>query len=106
MSKTQEMFETLVSAIRDELREEFMAALNRGAPSISQPFKRSKQADASVLSAQLLRHLRKSPDQRVEEIARGLGATTKDLKLPITKLLASKVIKKQGEKRATKYSVR
>ena len=43
------------------------------------------------------------PGHGVEDMAKGLHLKTKDLALPITKLLASKAIKKKGVKRATKY---
>ena len=39
----------------------------------------------------------------VEEMARSLGVQTKELALPIAKLLKNKTIKKRGQKRATKY---
>jgi len=39
----------------------------------------------------------------VEDMARSLGVQTKELALPIAKLLKNKTIKKRGQKRATKY---
>ena len=39
----------------------------------------------------------------VEDMARALGVPTKELALPIMKLLKAKTIKKRGQKRATKY---
>ena len=36
-------------------------------------------------------------------MAKALGVQTKELALPIAKLLKSKAIKKRGQKRATKY---
>lgn len=44
-----------------------------------------------------------NPGQGVEAMARSLGVQTKELALPINKLLKSKAIKKRGQKRATKY---
>ncbi len=44
-----------------------------------------------------------NPGQGVEAMARALGVQTKELALPIVKLLKSKAIKKRGQKRATKY---
>ena len=43
------------------------------------------------------------PGHGVEDMAKALGLKTKDLALPIAKLLAKKTIKKRGVKRATKY---
>lgn len=48
-------------------------------------------------------HVKAHPGQGVEAIAKALNVGTRDITLPVTKLLASKVIKKKGQKRATKY---
>jgi len=45
----------------------------------------------------------KNPGLRIEQINQALGTTTKDLALPLRKLIANKVVKTQGEKRSTKY---
>ncbi|HTJ43189.1 MAG TPA: hypothetical protein VL463_13885 [Kofleriaceae bacterium] len=44
-----------------------------------------------------------NPGQRVEQINKALGTTTKDLTLPLKKLIADKAVKTEGEKRATAY---
>jgi uncharacterized heparinase superfamily protein len=44
-----------------------------------------------------------NPGQGVEAMAKALGVQTKELALPIAKLLKSKAVKKRGQKRATKY---
>ena len=41
--------------------------------------------------------------QRIEQINKALGTSTKDLTLPIKKLIADKAVRTQGEKRATTY---
>jgi len=43
------------------------------------------------------------PGQRIEEIGKALGMSTKELALPIKKLLDGKRIRKSGQKRATQY---
>jgi len=43
------------------------------------------------------------PGQGVEQIKVALGRTSKELALPIKKLLAAKVVSTKGQKRATKY---
>ena len=45
----------------------------------------------------------KHPGLRIEQINKQLGTTTKDLALPIRKLIADGVIKTKGEKRSTQY---
>ena len=47
--------------------------------------------------------IKKNPGQRIEQIGKGLGTSTKDLVLPVKKLLAAKKISTKGHKRSTKY---
>ena len=57
------------------------------------------------LQGQLLEEITLNPGQRIEAIGKTLGVPTKDLNLPIKRLLVLKRIKKKGEKRATEYFV-
>jgi len=45
----------------------------------------------------------KHPGLRIEQINKQLGTTTKDLALPIRKLIADGAIKTKGKKRSTMY---
>lgn len=60
--------------------------------------------------AKLTRDLRacieKNPNLRIEQIAEKMGESTKDLALPVRKLLTEKSITKRGERRGTTYRVR
>jgi hypothetical protein len=51
----------------------------------------------------LLAQIKKNPGQRIEVIGKAIGITTKDLALPIIKLLENKSITKKGQRRATTY---
>ena len=51
----------------------------------------------------LLAYITKNSGQRIEEIAKGVGNSTKELTLPVKKLLTDKKISSKGEKRATRY---
>lgn len=53
----------------------------------------------------LLQYITKNSGQRIEEIAKGVGNSTKELTLPVKKLLNDKKIVAKGEKRATRYFV-
>ena len=64
--------------------------------------KRSPQALAQTVG-KLLTEIKAKPGLRMEQIAKALGSTTKDLALPAKKLIAEKKIKTKGERRATKY---
>lgn len=55
------------------------------------------------LTAELGSYIKNNPGQRIEQIAQGLGTSTKELTLPVKKLLAKKAIKTRGQKRATQY---
>jgi hypothetical protein len=59
--------------------------------------------DLEALSAQVASFVKSHPGMRIEQINRELGTTTKDLALPIRKLLADNVITSKGQKRATTY---
>jgi hypothetical protein len=67
--------------------------------------KAGKRTPEDVLStaATVLAHIKANPGQRLEEIGKGVGMPTKDLKLPIQKLFDQKTISTKGVKRGTKY---
>src|SRR5689334_8234258 len=56
-----------------------------------------------ALTEKLGAHIKKTPGQRIEQIAKALGTPTKELTLPTKKLLAAKKISTRGQKRATTY---
>jgi hypothetical protein len=66
--------------------------------------KRSQDALES-LQQRLVAYVKDHAGERVEQINAGLGTTTKDLALPIRKLVASGVLATQGIRRATRYSL-
>jgi hypothetical protein len=61
-------------------------------------------ADLDALSDQFLAFVKSNPGLRVEQINKELGTTTKDLALPIRKLVAEGAITAKGKKRSTTYS--
>ena len=61
------------------------------------------QEDLEAMSTQLASFVKANPGMRVEQINKELGTTTKDLALPIRKLLADSVITSKGQKRSTTY---
>jgi len=58
------------------------------------------------LTGRLLDYVRGNGGQRIEQIAAGMGTVTKELNLPVKKLLAQKALKTKGQKRATQYFAR
>jgi hypothetical protein len=64
--------------------------------------KRSPKQLERVTEA-LLNHIKENPGERIEAIAKKIGMKTKELTLPVKKLVADKKIVRKGEKRATEY---
>ena len=59
--------------------------------------------DLGVLSEKFASFVKANPGLRIEQINKELGTTTKDLALPIRKLIADRVISAKGQKRSTTY---
>lgn len=59
--------------------------------------------DLEALSAKFMSFVKAHPGLRIEQINKELGTTTKDLALPIRKLIAEKNISTKGNKRSTTY---
>lgn len=55
------------------------------------------------LTEKLLAHITANPGQRIEKLNAELGMRTKELALPVKKLLAEKKISTKGKRRATAY---
>lgn len=54
-------------------------------------------------SQALLAEIQSNPGLRVEQLGRALGAATKDLTLPLKKLLSQRMVRSEGQRRATRY---
>jgi hypothetical protein len=61
----------------------------------------SEQVDE--MAAQVLAHVKANPGESLEAISRAIRVATKELKLPVIKLLSTRQLKKTGQKRGTKY---
>jgi hypothetical protein len=59
--------------------------------------------DLEALSSQVASFVKANPGLRIEQINKELGTSTKDLALPIRKLLADGMITSKGQKRSTTY---
>jgi hypothetical protein len=60
-------------------------------------------ADLEALSQNFAAFVKANPGLRIEQINKELGTTTKDLALPIRKLIADGTISAKGQKRSTTY---
>jgi hypothetical protein len=61
-------------------------------------------ADLQALSDRFAAFVKANPGLRIEQINKELGTTTKDLALPIRKLISEGQISAKGKKRSTTYS--
>jgi hypothetical protein len=60
-------------------------------------------ADLEALSEKFASFVKANPGLRIEQINKQLGTTTKDLALPIRKLISEGAVSAKGQKRSTTY---
>jgi hypothetical protein len=67
--------------------------------------KRAKRtsADVDATAAALFAYVAANEGQSIEQIGKGMGVPTKELKLPVIKLMEGKKLKTKGQRRGTKY---
>jgi len=63
------------------------------------------QSDLKAQSDQLVSFIERNPGLHVGPINRAMGAETRELALPIRRLIAAGVLRAEGQKRSTKYYV-
>jgi hypothetical protein len=104
----------LLNIVRNALLGETSAALHTPLPDLdgfidsvgSLKRRTGEKRDPRVLAkltTDLASYIFRNPGQRIEQIAKSMGVTTKELALPAKKLIASKSVKTRGQKRATVY---
>jgi hypothetical protein len=59
--------------------------------------------DLEALAGKLAAFVKSNPGLRIEQINKELGTTTKDLALPIRKLIGEGIVATKGQKRSTAY---
>lgn len=75
----------------------------RGATFSAKKGARRTAGELEKQGATLISIVQKNPGIRADQIAKTLGVATRDLALPIKKLLEDKAISKKGQRRATAY---
>jgi hypothetical protein len=78
----------------------------RSAPRASGRRPKGAKRDPKLLESlteKLGAFIKKNPGLRIEQIGKALGAATKDLALPVKKLIAAKRVSTKGQRRATTY---
>ena len=101
-----------LDAVRDALGETGLGAPAAVAPAAPKTPKAAslrrrggKRTSEQVnqMAERFLEYVRANDGQRLEQIAAGMKVPSKDLKLPVQKLLADKAISTTGQRRGTKY---
>jgi hypothetical protein len=69
------------------------------------PAKRTPE-DVAKMGEAVVAYVAKHPGQSVEQIGKALGQKTKELALPIIRMIEAKKLRTTGERRATRYFVR
>jgi len=59
--------------------------------------------DLAKIGDELVTYVSANPGLRIEQINKALGTVTRDLQLPIRKLIAEGALKTKGQKRSTLY---
>lgn len=118
----QRLVDDFVSQVTDLARRAAMdtleSALGRGAPAQRAKTSTARTAAPSrargrgakrtpdeleQLQAEFMAYVAKNPGLRIEQINKELGTNTKELALPIRKLVADGSLKVKGKKRSTTY---
>lgn len=92
-----------VSAVRGRGRPRNSTVALAGGGSRRRGEKRSPD-ELDGLADKFHEFVMKNPGLRIEQINKELGTTTKDLSLPIKKLMAEGLLKGKGEKRSRTYT--
>jgi hypothetical protein len=103
--------ESAMQSVRDALGGEGEAPRGRrGARASAAPVGRrlpkgaKRPPDEIVkLTSRLLEYVKGHKGERIEQIAKGMGVSTRELNLPVKKLISNKSIRTRGQKRATQY---
>ncbi|HTQ05098.1 MAG TPA: hypothetical protein VMI54_14640 [Polyangiaceae bacterium] len=103
--------ESAMQSVRDALGGEAAGGRGRrGARALAAPLGRrlpkgaKRPPDEIVkLTSRLLEYVKGHKGERIEQIAKGMSVSTRELNLPVKKLIAGKSIKTRGQKRATQY---
>jgi hypothetical protein len=99
-----QVVQELDAAVQAALGGRALASRGSSRAMESRSGKRSPEELAKTAD-RLLRHIKSNPGQRAEQIAEGVGTSTKALALPLRKLVAEKRLKTKGVARGTTYTV-
>lgn len=101
----QSALETVTDALRGDGRRRAAAGASPARPIALGPRRGAKRSPEQIEQTvgTVLAHVRANPGQGIEQIAEEMGMATRDLTLPVKKLLSNGDLITEGHKRATKY---
>lgn len=99
------VFETVATVYVERIRRRDPSDADRAAAATLARVGAGKRSpdDLAAVGQMLLRIVTKHPGLRIEQINKRLGMRTKDLALPVRKLLAERMIHTEGRRRSTTY---
>lgn len=94
-----------IDTLETALGKQLSSSIVRGGSGSGARHKGSKRSSNELdkMAEMFYSYVTKHPGMRIEQINKSLGTTTKDLALPIRKLIADGELKTKGEKRSTTY---
>lgn len=100
--RIRQAFDDLVIAIREQIVGQISGVAVERAP-ISKSGNKRQPTEIEAATHALLTAIKRTPGLRIDQLAKELGSTPKDLQLPAAKLLDSKSVKRKGQRRGTTY---
>ena len=100
--RVRSFVDEITDLARQQAMEALTAALSTGARGALVARRGSADQIDSACDA-LMTEISARPGQRVEQIGAALSTRTKDLALPLRKLIKDRRVRTEGQRRATKY---
>jgi predicted transcriptional regulator len=100
-----DLVEVVKAAILESVAQAVGGALSEGAANGASAGKAARRPPEELqrAAARLLAAIAAQPGLRIEQLAKALGAETKELSLPVKRLLEAGQVKSKGTRRATTY---
>ena len=94
-----------IDTLETALGKQLSSSISRSGSGSGTRHKGSKRSSTELdkMAEMFYSYVTKHPGMRIEQINKSLGTTTKDLALPIRKLISDGELKTKGEKRSTTY---
>ena len=114
MSTLHSKIEDLIRTFAAELQAVWTRAAQQAIGAVSDDdahddvpvtLRKRRPEEIETLQRTFVAYIRKNPGLRIEQINKGMGTKTKDLRIPIAHLIAVGSVVADGERRSTTYRV-